>query len=80
MFQSGLGWGVAGPGVLAEVAEVAFGEEVNLDVVDDDARVALALWVFKGPEFFAVFVGNGDGFAFPGDKTAGYTGSFDEDG
>jgi len=50
-----------GPGVLAEAAELAFSDEVDLDVVDDDARVALALGVFKAPEFFAVFVGDGEG-------------------
>ena len=62
------------------MSEVAFGEEVNLDVVDDDSRVALALWVFKAPEFFAVFVGDGDGFAFSRDETACGAGSFNEDG
>ncbi len=50
---------VAGvPDLLAKVSELAFGEEVDLDVVDDDARVTLALWVFKAPKFFAGFVGD----------------------
>lgn len=68
-----------GPGFLAEVSEVALGAEVDLDVVDDDARVTLALWVFKAPKFFAGFVGDGDGFAFPGDETALGIGCFDQD-
>jgi hypothetical protein len=72
--------GTAGPGALAEVAEVALGEEVNLDVLDDDARVVDWGGDFEAPEFFAVFVGDGDGFAFPGVETAGGAGSFDEDG
>jgi hypothetical protein len=67
-----------GPGVLAEAAEFALGGEVNLNVVDNDARVGLAFAVFKGPEFFAVFVGDGNGFAFPGDKGALGTRSFDK--
>lgn len=58
------------PGLLAEVSEVALGDEVDLDVVDDDARVTLALWIFKAPEFFASFVGDGDGFAFPRHEVA----------
>jgi len=65
---------------LAEAAEFALGEEVYLDVEDDDARVALAFAAFKGPEFFAGFVGDGDGFAFPRDERAPGIGSFDQDG
>ena len=42
----------------------------RVDVVDDDARVTLALGVFKAPEFFAGFVGDGDGFAFAGNEVA----------
>ena len=72
--------GAAVPGVLGELAELALCEEVDLDVVDGDARVALALGVFKGPEFFAVFVGDGDGFAFSGDEAAGDVRGFDQDG
>ena len=51
-----------------------------MDVVDGDAGVALALGVFKGPELFAVFVGDGDGFAFSGDKGADDVRGFDQDG
>ena len=68
------------PGFLAEVAEVALGEEVDLDVVDDDARVSLALWVFKAPKFFPGFVGDGDGFAFATDEVARDGRGFDQDG
>jgi hypothetical protein len=68
------------PGLLAEVAELALSEEVDLDVVDDDARVGLALWVFKAPDFFAGFVGDSDGFAFSGDEVAGRARGFDKDG
>lgn len=49
-------------------AELVLGEEVDLDVVDGDARVAGALRVFKAPEFFGVFVEYADGFAFLGHK------------
>ena len=65
---------------LGELAEFAFGGEVNLDVVDDDAGVGLALGVFKAPEFFAVFVGDGDGFAFSWDEGALGSRGFDQDG
>ena len=61
------GW-AAVPGVLGELAELALGEEIDLDVVDGDAGVARALRVFKAPEFFAGFVGDGGGLAFPRTK------------
>jgi hypothetical protein len=35
-----------------------------LDIVDNDARVVHALGVFDAPEFFAVLVGDRDGFVF----------------
>ena len=63
---------------MGEVAEFAFGAEVDFDVLDDDAGVHLALGVFKAPEFFAVFVGDGDGFAFPGYEGAFGAGGFDQ--
>ena len=65
---------------MAEAAELAFSDEVDLDVVDDEARVGLAHGVFKAPEFFTLFVGDGDGFAFSGDGGALGTRRFDEDG
>jgi hypothetical protein len=55
---------------LGELAELALSEEVDLDVVDDDSRVVGADGVFKAPEFFAGFVGDGDGFALSRDEVA----------
>lgn len=71
--------GASGPGVLGELAELALGEKVDLEVVDDDARVVGADAVFNPPEFFAGFVGDGDGFAFSGDEVRSARG-FDQDG
>src|SRR5262249_35867253 len=51
----------AGPGFLAEVSEVALGEEVNEDLVDGDSRIVDRDRDFKAPKFFAVFVGDGNG-------------------
>jgi len=48
-----------------EVAELALGEEVNLDLVNDDTGVVDGSRDFETPEFFDC-----DGFALPRDETA----------
>jgi hypothetical protein len=50
------------------VSELALSKEVDVDLVDNDSRVVDRGGYFKAPEFFAVFVGDGDGFAFSGTK------------
>ena len=61
------------------MCELALGEEVNLNLVDDDARVVDRGGELEAPELFAILVGDGDGFAFSGDEVMCGAGSFDKD-
>jgi hypothetical protein len=46
----------AGAGFLAEGAQLALSEEVNVALVDGDSRIVDRDRDFKAPKFFAVFV------------------------
>jgi hypothetical protein len=60
------------PGVLAKVSEFALGEEIDLNLVDNDARIVYRGRDLKAPEFFAGFVGDRDGFALPRERSTAW--------
>ena len=49
-----LGGRAAGPGLLAELSELTLGEEVNLDLVQNDSGIVDRSGKFEAPQFLAV--------------------------
>ncbi len=79
-WRVGLSGGAGAPGVLAEVAEVAFGEQVDLDFVDGDAWIFVRDGELDAPDFFAVFIQYRNCFTYSGCEAADGAWGFDEDG